>query len=131
MCGLTVRTRACRRWLGKGCILPRCIPTTKEAFRPLWNPGAGRDPAPAKGAFGAPLEPIDQRAIPPFGNRTKGFSRPSTHDQSFRALDNEQAAFMPLHPDEGNPSPLDPTTRRWPDGKEARIDRRHAFTAPR
>jgi len=37
-----------------------------------------------------------------------GLSRPSTHDQSFRALDNEQAAFLPLHPDEGL-RPLDHT----------------------
>lgn len=82
MCGLTVRTSTSRCWLGKGHILPRCIPTTKGAVRPLWNPGAGRDPAPANGAFGAPLEPMDQGASPlePDG----GLSHPSTTRRSFR-----------------------------------------------
>ena len=40
------------------------------------------------------------RAIAPLDHSPE-LSHPGTHDQSFRALDIEQAAFMPLHPDEG------------------------------
>lgn len=45
------------------------------------------------------------RAIAPLTTRRR-FSHPGTHDQSLRALDDAQGAFMPLHPDEG--TPLDP-----------------------
>lgn len=54
------------------------------------------------GAF-LPLETLT-RAIAPLTTRRR-FSHPGTHDQSCRALDIEQAAFMPLHPDEGNSLP--------------------------
>ena len=40
------------------------------------------------------------RAIAPLDHSPE-LSHPGTHDQSFRALDIEQAAFRPLHPDEG------------------------------
>lgn len=45
-----------------------------------------------------------------------GLSHPPTTRRSFRGPGaHEQAAFLPLHPDEGNPSPLDPTPRPWPE----------------
>ena len=48
------------------------------------------------------------RAIAPLTTRRR-FSHPGTHDQSLRALDDAQGAFMPLHPDGGYSSP---STRR-------------------
>ncbi len=88
MDGLTVRP------LGKGCFTPVASPDHRS--------------------LRAPLEPMT-KALRPW-SQTRGYraprptrrrlSRPGTHDQSLRALDDAQAAFMPLHPDEG--IPLDP-----------------------
>ena len=50
----------------------------------------------------SPLEP-DKGLSHPSTTRRR-LSRPGTHDQSLRALDDAQVAFMPLHPDEGRPS---------------------------
>lgn len=47
----------------------------------------------------SPLEPDEGLSRPSTTRRR--LSRPGTHDQSFRALDDEQEAVMPLHPDEG------------------------------
>lgn len=48
MCGLTVHTGTWRFRLGKGSILPRCIPTTNGSLRaPRWNPQSRSLPAPA------------------------------------------------------------------------------------
>jgi hypothetical protein len=71
--------------------------------------------APVRGAFALPAthdggfaSRHHSGAIPPLKTRTRAIaplttrrrlSRPGTHDQSLRALDNAQAAFMPLHPD--------------------------------
>lgn len=114
MDGLTVRPRAPRGALAwQGAILPRCIPRPK-GFAPLGNP---------RGEPSCSLRPMTEAlplghhsgAIPPLKTRTRAIaplttrrrlSRPGTHDQSLRALDDAQAAFMPLHPDEG--IPLDP-----------------------
>lgn len=78
-------------------------------------PSRGFTPrAPVRGAFvlpathdqGAPpLEP-DKGLSHPSTTRRR-LSRPGTHDQSLRALDDAQVAFMPLHPDGGG-CPLDP-----------------------
>ncbi len=66
-------------------------------------------------SYRAPLEPIDQGASPlepdkglshPSTTRRR-LPRPGTHGQSLRALDDAQAAFMPLPPDGGG-YPLDP-----------------------
>lgn len=58
---------------------------------------------PDQGAF-APLGTLT-RAIAPLTTRRR-FSHPGTHDQSLRALDDAQGAFMPLHL--GGGTPLDP-----------------------
>ncbi len=79
--------------------------------------------APHQRSYRAPLEPIDQGASPlepdkglshPSTTRRR-LPRPGTHGQSLRALDDAQAAFMPLHPDEGErprPRRIRPAERR-------------------
>lgn len=62
-------------------------------LRAPWNPDQGA----------SPLEPDEGLSCP--CDHSPGLSRPGTHDQSFRALDDEQAAFEPLHPDEGYSPP--------------------------
>lgn len=74
-----------------------------EPSRSLRPIDRGFAPGPHQGE--SPLEPDGGLSHPSTTRRR--LSRPGTHDQSLRALDNAQAAFMPLHPDEGA-APLDP-----------------------
>ena len=104
---------------------PKGAGLARVALRPpvASLPSRGFPPhAPVRGAFALP-RPIDrgfalgphQGASPlepdkglshPSTTRRR-LSRPGTHDQSLRALDDAQVAFMPLHPDGGG-YPLDP-----------------------
>lgn len=62
---------------------------TKRAFEPL-------------GTLTKALRPWSQtRGYRAPSTTRRRLSRPGTHDQSFRALDDAQVAFEPLHPDEG------------------------------
>ena len=100
--------------LARGVFRPRCIPRTR-ALRPV-DPDQALRPGPDQGSLRAPLRnpwpgaflPLDPdkgyRAL----DHSPGLSRPGTH---------EQAAFVPLHPDQrafvpfGNQTggdPLDP-----------------------
>ena len=109
--------------LARGYSTPLHPPT--QGLRTLGKPARGAFVLPAthdrglalgthQRSYRAPLEPIDQGTSSlepdkglshPLTTRRR-LSRPGTHDQSLRALDDAQAAFMPLHPDEG--IPLDP-----------------------
>lgn len=113
MCGLTVRTPRLKAlaWQGWRFALP-LHPSRARGFTPLHpcvEPSRslrpidrGFAPGPHQGA--SPLEP-DKGLSHPSTTRRR-LSRPGTHDQSLRALDDAQVAFVPLHPDEG--LPLDP-----------------------
>ena len=92
MDGLTVRP------LGKGRFAPVASPDQRSLRAPLKPMTEALPLRHDQGAF-APLGTLT-RAIAPLTTRRR-LPRPGTHDQSFRALENEQAAFLPLHPDEG------------------------------
>ena len=114
MCGLTVRTPHLKvlAWQGRRFALP-LHPSRARGFTPLHpcgEPSCSLRPmteALPLGHHSGAIPPLKTRtrAIAPLTTRRR-LSRPGTHDQSLRALDDAQAAFMPLHPDEG--IPLDP-----------------------
>src|SRR5690606_2000027 len=96
MDGLTVRP------LGKGRFAPVASPDQGEPSCPPVEPPdqrSRRAPLEPMTKAQSPLEPDEGLSRPSTTRRR--LSRPGTHDQSFRALDDEQEAVMPLHPDEG------------------------------
>lgn len=102
---LPTRTLTARGPVRRLCLSTpfRGVPAPENPDRGFATRASAAWKEPRQGAF-APLGTLT-RAIAPLTTRRR-FSHPGTHDQSLRALDDAQGAFMPLHPDEG--TPLDP-----------------------
>lgn len=102
---LPTRTLTARGPVRRLCLSTpfRGVPAPEDPDRGFATRASAAWKEPHQGAF-APLGTLT-RAVAPLTTRRR-FSHPGTHDQSLRALDDAQGAFMPLHPDEG--TPLDP-----------------------
>lgn len=95
--------------LARGVFYPVASPRPRGLSAPCGTPEQGATLHPPKEPSALPWNPSTKARSPlePDG----GLSHPPTTRRSFRGPGtHEQAAFLPLHPDEGNPSPLDPTT---------------------